>query len=62
MKFVINNKTCINLNIGYYNKTIEEVGITKFLSLQIDDNLNWKRHIEYIIPKLTSACFAMRML
>jgi hypothetical protein len=33
MKFATNNKTCINLNIGYYNKTIEEVGATEFLAL-----------------------------
>jgi hypothetical protein len=32
----------------------------QFLGLQIDNNLNWKRHIEYIIPKLSSACFTMR--
>jgi hypothetical protein len=46
--------------IGYDNKTTEEVLTTKSLSLQTDNNLNWKKHIEYIIPKLSSACFAMR--
>jgi hypothetical protein len=49
-----NNKTCINLNMGYDNKTVEEAGTTKFLGLQ-NDNLNWKKHIEYIILKLSSA-------
>jgi hypothetical protein len=43
MKFATNSKTCINLNIGYDNKTIEEVLTTKFLGLQIDNNLNWKK-------------------
>jgi hypothetical protein len=57
MKFVT-NKTCIILNIGY-DKKIEEL-LTKFLGLQIDNNLNWKKNIEYIIPKLSSAFFAMR--
>jgi hypothetical protein len=60
MKFTANNKTSINFNIGYDNETIEEVLTTKFLGLQIDNNLNWKKHIEYIIPKLSLACFAMR--
>jgi hypothetical protein len=60
MKFATNNKTSINCNIGYGNKTTEEVLTTKFLGLQIDNNLNWKKHIEYIIPKLSSACFAIR--
>jgi hypothetical protein len=32
----------------------------QFLGSQIDDNLNWKAHIECIIPKLSSAYFAMR--
>jgi hypothetical protein len=60
MKFTTNNKTSINFNIGYNSKTIEELVRTKFLGLQIDNNLNWKKHIEYIIPKLSSACLAMR--
>jgi hypothetical protein len=60
MKYTINNKTSINFNIAYDSKTIEEVVTTKFLGLQIENNLNWKKHIEYDIPKLSSACFAMR--
>jgi hypothetical protein len=40
--------------------TIEEVETTKFLGIQVDNNLNWKTHIQYIIPKLSSACFAMK--
>jgi hypothetical protein len=58
MKFVANNKTYINLNICYDNKTIEGVS-TKFFGLQIDNNLKWKKHIEYIIPRRSLACFAM---
>jgi hypothetical protein len=30
------------------------------LGLQIDSNLNWKKHIQFIMPKLSSPCFAMR--
>jgi hypothetical protein len=60
MKFTTNNKKRINFNTGYDNKTIEEVLKTKFLGLQTDNNLNWKKYIKYIIPKLSSACFAMR--
>jgi hypothetical protein len=26
----------------------------------MDTDLNWKTHIQYIIPKLSSACFAMK--
>jgi hypothetical protein len=54
------NNTCPSLNIGFDNKLIEEAEANKFLGLQIDNNLNWKKHNEYIIPKLSSACFTMR--
>jgi hypothetical protein len=60
IKFATKNKTCPSLNTGFYNKLIEEVEANKFLGLQIDKHLNWRKHIEYIIPKLSSACFAMR--
>jgi hypothetical protein len=40
-------------------KTIKEVETTRFLGLQVDNKLNWKTHIQYIIPKLSSACFSM---
>jgi hypothetical protein len=38
MKFCTNNKTC-NLNIECDDKSIEEVETTKFLGLQIKNNL-----------------------
>jgi hypothetical protein len=60
MKCCTNNKTCVNLNIGYDDKTIEEVETTRFLGLQTNSNLNWKMHIQYTMPKQSSACFAMR--
>jgi hypothetical protein len=60
MKFCTTNKKCVNLRKEYVDKTIEEVETTKFIGLQVDSNLNWKTHIQYIIPKLSSACFAMR--
>jgi hypothetical protein len=57
MKFA-NNKTCININRGYNNKRIE-AGITKFLGLQIDNNLTEKSTLNALYPA-SSACFAMR--
>jgi hypothetical protein len=62
MKFCTTFKNCVNLSIGYIDKIIEEVETTKFLGLQVDNNLNWKIHIQYIIPKLSSARFAMRTI
>jgi hypothetical protein len=59
MKFATKNKTCLSLNIGFDSKLIE-VEANKFLGLQIDSHLNWKKHNEYIISKFSSACFAMK--
>jgi hypothetical protein len=57
MKFSTNNKTCVNLNIGYDDKTIEEIETAKIPGPQIDNNQNWKTLIQCIIPKLSSTCF-----
>jgi hypothetical protein len=40
MKFCTTNKNCVNLSIGYEDKTIEEIETTKFLGLQLDNNLD----------------------
>jgi hypothetical protein len=39
MKFTTNNKTSINFNIAYENKTTEEVLTTIFFGLQIDNTV-----------------------
>jgi hypothetical protein len=50
----------INFNVGHDNKRIKEVLISAFLGLQVGNKLNLKKHIIYIIPRLSSVCFAMR--
>jgi len=50
------------LCIGYKEKYIEETVNTKFLGLPIDNNLNWKNHIEKIITDLSGACYAIRLI
>ncbi len=46
------------INIG--NQTINKVKTTKFLGLQIDDQLKWANQIKHIKSKLTSSLFAIR--
>ena len=41
---------------------MSEVPELKFLGTQIDSKLNWKSHVEYIIPKLSSDIFVIRNL
>ena len=51
-----------SLAVASGNLFINEVSVIKFLGLQIDKNLDWKTHIEYILPKLSSAIFVIRSL
>jgi hypothetical protein len=46
--------------IKHNDKQVSNITNTKFLGLFINDVLSWKTHIEYIMPKLISACYAMK--
>jgi len=52
-----NTSSHSTLCIGYTENYIEETVNTKFLGLQIDNHINWKNHIEQMIPKLSGACY-----
>jgi hypothetical protein len=49
-----------DINITHENNYISKVNDTKFWGLNINNTLSWKIHIDKILPKLCSACFAMR--
>jgi hypothetical protein len=61
-KIATKNSPQYPLNIGYNDKYIEERVTTKFLGLQIDNHLNWKSHIDHLIPKLNRAYYAVRFM
>ena len=46
-------------SITHGNKKIANVYNTKFLGLTLDNALSWRTHIDTIIPKLSSASFAL---
>jgi hypothetical protein len=50
------------LAVSFDNTVMNEVPEIKFLGIQIDNKLNWKSHVEYILPKLSSAIFVIRNL
>jgi hypothetical protein len=62
MKFVTNNSPKCSLTIGYKDIYIEEKLNSKFLGLHPDNHLNWKGHIDQMIPKLSAACYAVRSM
>jgi hypothetical protein len=49
------------LEVPFDNIVMNEVPEIKFLGIQID-KLNWKSHVEYILPELSSAIFVIRSL
>jgi len=62
MKFTKRNLSHSKLHAGYNRKYTEEAVNTTFLGLQIDNHINWKSHIEQMIPKLSAACCAIRSM
>jgi hypothetical protein len=57
------NKTLqYDLSIGYNEKHIQKSINTKFLGLQTENHLNWKNHIDLMIPKLSGECYAIRLM
>jgi hypothetical protein len=51
-----------NLYIGCDEKYIEESINTKSHGLQIDNHLNWKNHVDLMIPKLSRGYYAVRSM
>ena len=49
-----------DINITHGNNHIPKLNDKKFGGLNINNTLSWKIHINEILPKLCSACFAMR--
>jgi hypothetical protein len=39
---------------------VEESVNTKFLGLQLDNQLKWKNHIDKLVSELCGACYAVR--
>ena len=52
MIFSPGNKIISDVDMKICNVNINRVYVTKFLGIQIDAQLNWKKHIEYINKKL----------
>jgi mannose/fructose/N-acetylgalactosamine-specific phosphotransferase system component IID len=62
MKFISKISAHFTLHLGYKEKYIQQTWNTTLLALQTDNHINWKRYIEQMIPKLSSACYALRLM
>jgi len=62
MQFTTKNNFFSNFDIIYKGKKLTTADNIKFLGLTLDNSLSWKKHIEAIVPKLSAATFAMRVV
>ena len=62
IQFLTQNSSSVDLNIMHGSKKITNVYNTKFLGLTVDNTLSCRNHIDTIIPKLSSASFALRVV
>jgi len=53
IKFITKNSSHFTLHIGYEHECLGET------VLQIDNNKNWKNHIEGKITELSGSCYAV---
>jgi hypothetical protein len=60
IKFTSTAATCYPLNLMHHNKSLKELEMMKFLSLQLDNHLTYKGHIDFLLHKLSTVCFIMR--
>jgi hypothetical protein len=62
IKFTPSNKRYGNFQLLYQTKQLIGSDKTKFLGLELDNRLNWKKHIKNFLPKLGVACYVVRRL
>ena len=48
--------------ISIIQAEIKSIIHTKFHGLLMDNHINWKTHIEQIIPKLSETCYTIRSI
>jgi hypothetical protein len=60
LQFRTKNSQKLDLNITLLNKHITNTINIKFLGLTIDEMLSWKCHVNHVLTKLSSACYAIR--
>ena len=62
MEFITINLSYCALTIGHKEKYIDAAVHLRFLGIQIGSHLNWKNHVDQIIPKLSAACCMVRQM
>ncbi len=50
------------MNIEINNEGIEQVDSIKFLTLLVDSNLDWNKHVNSLLPKINSGLYALKRM
>lgn len=61
-KLIIFRQKNENIELCHQGKQIEVVKSLSFLGVQIDQNLNWKDHIEKLAPNIAQQCYAVKLI
>jgi hypothetical protein len=62
MQLATKTSSLLDLNIMHRNKKVVNIYNTTFLGLTLDSTFTWKIHIDTAVPKLRSACYAIRQI
>jgi len=62
LQFRAKNTQKVDSNITLLNNQITNSNSTKLLGLNIEETLSWKSQIDQILLRLSSACYAIRVI
>jgi len=62
LQFQTKNSQKLGSNIKLLNNQVTNSTSTKFLGLTIEETLSWKWHINQILSRLSSACYAIKVI
>jgi hypothetical protein len=62
MHFTTTNNSFSNFDILCKDKNLATVDGIKFSGVTVNNLLSWKKHIEAIVPKLSTTTFAVRVV
>jgi hypothetical protein len=60
IQFRTTNNQMTQLDISYNNRYIPNDTNTRFLGITVDSSLSWKQHIDNLMVKFSTACYAIR--
>jgi hypothetical protein len=62
LHFQTKHHTDIKFVVKYLNKHIARTQNVKLLGLMVDDIMSWGAHIDQLLPRMNTACYALRTI